>query len=76
MHFSFDERIKLNQRARALDEKQTDIATQKKDRETRLYQKTELSRWNALHSLIGSADGKKYRNFAQGITFELMVSHA
>ncbi|MCK5841402.1 MAG: chromosome segregation protein SMC, partial [Candidatus Sabulitectum sp.] len=26
--------------------------------------------------LIGSADGKKYRNFAQGITFEMMVSHA
>ncbi|WP_299983340.1 AAA family ATPase [Desulfobacula sp.] len=132
---SFDERSKLNQRARALDEKQTDIATRKKDRETRLYQetarkmtdvsldllkkeqaqireslktlgeqvgaikqklsdntsakvklqqkiqlinaqKTEVSRWNALHSLIGSADGKKYRNFAQGITFELMVSHA
>ena len=29
-----------------------------------------------LYSLIGSADGKKYRNFAQGLTFELMVSHA
>ena len=27
-------------------------------------------------SLIRSADGKKYRNFAQGLTFELMVSHA
>ena len=27
-------------------------------------------------SPIGSADGKKYRNFAQGLTFELMVSHA
>ncbi|WP_457554264.1 AAA family ATPase [Desulfobacula sp.] len=39
-------------------------------------QKTELSRWDALHSLIGSADGKKYRNFAQGLTFEVMVSHA
>ncbi len=132
---SFDERSKLNQRARGLDEKQTDIATRKKDRETRLYtetakkmmdvsldilkneqtktlgslktlgehvgaikqklsdntdakvklkqkillidaQKTECTRWEALHSLIGSADGKKYRNFAQGITFELMVSHA
>ncbi len=39
-------------------------------------QKKEYSRWNALHSLIGSADGKKYRNFAQGITFEVMVFHA
>ena len=39
-------------------------------------QKKECQRWDILHSLIGSADGKKYRNFAQGLTFELMVSHA
>lgn len=39
-------------------------------------QKTECARWEALHALIGSADGKKYRNFAQGLTFEVMVSHA
>ena len=41
-----------------------------------LAQKRECDRWNKLHGLIGSSDGKKYRNFAQGITFELMVSHA
>ena len=39
-------------------------------------QKKESVRWEKLHGLIGSADGKKYRNFAQGLTFELMVSHA
>lgn len=39
-------------------------------------QKRESSRWDLLHELIGSADGKKYRNFAQGLTFELMVGHA
>lgn len=39
-------------------------------------QKKECSRWDALHELIGSADGKKYRNFAQGLTFEIMISHA
>ncbi|SMC97737.1 exonuclease SbcC [Desulfocicer vacuolatum DSM 3385] len=39
-------------------------------------QKKECRRWEKLHELIGSADGKKYRNFAQGLTFELMVSHA
>lgn len=39
-------------------------------------QKKECHRWETLHGLIGSADGKKYRNFAQGLTFELMVSHA
>ncbi|MCK5098195.1 MAG: chromosome segregation protein SMC, partial [Desulfobacteraceae bacterium] len=39
-------------------------------------QKKECNRWDILHELIGSADGKKFRNFAQGLTFELMVSHA
>lgn len=39
-------------------------------------QKTECHQWEKLHGLIGSADGKKYRNFAQGLTFELMVAHA
>ena len=39
-------------------------------------QKKECHRWEKLHGLIGSSDGKKYRNFAQGLTFELMVSHA
>ncbi len=33
-------------------------------------------RWKALDNLIGSYDGKKYRNFAQGLTFEIMIGHA
>ncbi|THT98469.1 hypothetical protein E9531_14175 [Lampropedia puyangensis] len=39
-------------------------------------QQRECQRWDHLHALIGSADGKKYRNFAQGLTFEIMVRHA
>ena len=39
-------------------------------------QKQECARWENLHALIGSSDGKKYRNFAQGLTFELMITHA
>ncbi len=39
-------------------------------------QKIECRRWGNLHELIGSSDGKKYRNFAQGLTFEMMVGHA
>jgi exonuclease SbcC len=39
-------------------------------------QKKECARWEQLHALIGSSDGKKFRNFAQGLTFELMVAHA
>jgi len=33
-------------------------------------------RWDRLHLLIGSADGKKFRNFAQGLTFELVIAQA
>ncbi len=39
-------------------------------------QKQEVQRWQVLHDLIGSADGKKYRNFAQGLSFDIMISHA
>ncbi|MGI6657245.1 MAG: AAA family ATPase [Desulfobulbus sp.] len=39
-------------------------------------QRTACRRWNTLHELIGSADGKKYRNFAQGLTLEVVISHA
>ena len=39
-------------------------------------QKDKLQVWQQLHKLIGSADGKKYRTFAQGLTFDIMVSHA
>jgi len=39
-------------------------------------QRRECARWDSLHELIGSADGKKFRNFAQGLTFERMVGHA
>lgn len=39
-------------------------------------QKKECQRWGNLHELIGSSDGKKYRNFAQGLTFEMMIGHA
>jgi exonuclease SbcC len=36
-------------------------------------QKQELERWKALNELIGSADGKKFRTFAQGLTLERLV---
>ncbi len=49
-----------------IKEKQTAIEAQKK----------ECRRWGNLHELIGSADGKKYRNFAQGLTFEMMIGHS
>ncbi len=39
-------------------------------------QKAVVGNWNRLHDLIGSADGRKFRNFAQGLTFEMMIHHA
>ena len=55
----------------------TDAKERVKEKQTNIKaQKKECHQWEKLHDLIGSADGKKYRNFAQGLTFELMVSHA
>ena len=60
-------RLAENEKARAaLRDKQAAIATQQ----------TETRRWQALHDLIGSSDGKKYRNFAQGLTFAAVIAHA
>ena len=53
---------------------------QRKKQHSRLdaleQQRQECRRWQRLHELIGSSDGKKFRNFAQGVTFEMMVGHA
>ncbi|SUX22223.1 Nuclease sbcCD subunit C [Cardiobacterium valvarum] len=60
-------RLAENQKAHAaLRDKQAAIAAQQ----------AETRRWQALHDLIGSADGKKYRNFAQGLTFASVIAHA
>lgn len=61
------QRLKDNDDARA----QQQAVAEKIDR-----QKIEAERWRRLHDLIGSNDGKKFRNFAQGLTFELMIQHA
>ncbi|MEI8173413.1 MAG: AAA family ATPase [Deltaproteobacteria bacterium] len=58
----------------------SDNEKQRRNQQERLktidVQKKECVRWNELHQLIGSADGKKFRNFAQGLTFEMMIAHA
>ena len=59
------------------------LSEDKKQRETQKdriknidAQKKECARWDNLHQIIGSADGKKFRNFVQGLTFEMMTAHA
>jgi len=58
----------------------TENEKQRENRQERLQaldaRKKECARWNDLHELIGSADGKKFRNFAQGLTFEMMTAQA
>jgi exonuclease SbcC len=53
-----------------------DNRLQKEKRQSRLHeieaQKKECLRWQTLRELIGSADGKKFRNFAQGLTYLLV----
>lgn len=39
-------------------------------------QEQENAIWAKLDMLIGSADGKKYRNFVQGLTLDLVLYHA
>ena len=41
-----------------------------KDKE---FQQQICNNWGGLNELIGSADGKKYRNFAQALTFEHLI---
>lgn len=39
-------------------------------------QQQEYHQWKTLNDLIGSKDGHKFRNFAQGLTFEVLIQHA
>lgn len=70
----------FNQKIGAIDQKLKDNDNQKGQQAAQLIainaQKQKLQVWQQLHTLIGSADGKKYRTFAQGLTFEVMISHA
>lgn len=70
----------LNQQIGAIDQKLKDNTSQKGQQAEQIIaideQKQKLQVWQQLHTLIGSADGKKYRTFAQGLTFEVMINHA
>ncbi|NMA46107.1 MAG: AAA family ATPase [Lentisphaerae bacterium] len=39
-------------------------------------QQQSCDKWQSLHDLIGSSDGKVFRNFAQGLTFAIVVRRA
>lgn len=64
---ALSQRIQSNNEARAKGE----LIGQKINIQSRIVEK-----WSRLNDLIGSREGTKYRNFAQGLTFEIVVSHA
>ena len=74
------EQRNLQQEIGGINRKLADNDTARKEQREQAQavdaQKVECGRWDLLHDIIGSADGKKYRNYAQGLTFELLVSHA
>ena len=75
-----NELTQLQQQIGRLSQQLT-LNQEKKDQQQQQLQQSqqqqkELSKWAQLHSLIGSADGKKFRNFAQGITFDILVGQA
>ncbi|MCB9228187.1 MAG: AAA family ATPase [Deltaproteobacteria bacterium] len=39
-------------------------------------QREEALQWDKLNRLIGSADGRKFRSFAQGLTFDCVITYA
>lgn len=55
------------------DENLRTIGKKLKDKE---LQQQICNNWGGLNELIGSADGKKYRNFAQALTFEHLIGLA
>jgi exonuclease SbcC len=42
----------------------------------KLKQEENVKKWGILNDQIGSSDGKKYRNFAQALTFEYLITLA
>ncbi|KAF1078757.1 AAA family ATPase [Methanogenium sp. MK-MG] len=59
-----------------LRRQEDEVARHARQLERIAAQRAETGRWDELHALIGSADGKKFRNFAQGLTFEVMIASA
>ena len=52
------------------------VSSRKQLYEEQKKQQQECQRWGKLNELIGSADGRKFRRFAQGLTFDMMISLA
>ena len=65
--------LRLGSLKGALDRSKKEESAAKSLEKEIALQKTELLRWKAVNDLIGSADGKKFRTFAQSLTLERLV---
>lgn len=85
--FLAEEQAQLDTRQKEIQQKIGELLSRQADNQTAREktaairdqlekQQIECRKWDRLQLLIGSSDGKKYRNFAQGLTFERMVSQA
>lgn len=70
----------VKERIGAINQKSKDNEIAKKEHLEKIIkfekQGVICKKWETLNGLIGQKDGAKFSRFAQGITFEIMVSHA
>jgi exonuclease SbcC len=63
--------------ARAALDRDDEAARQRSGKAAELDRRRRLAeRWKAIDELIGSADGKKFKVFAQSLTLEALLTHA
>ncbi len=74
--FQKEIREKLGAANQKLSDNEKAAAALKDRKEALEKQLREYARWNRLYELIGTAEGKNYRNFVQGLTFGRLVFHA
>jgi exonuclease SbcC len=67
------ERAELSARLRTDDEARRARAERAAQIDT---QRTIAARWDRMNELIGAADGKKFRKFAQSLTFDTLLEQA
>ncbi len=68
---NFSQKIGANRQILNLNaENQAIIGNKLKEKEK---QQAIFEKWSSLNELIGASDGKKYRNFAQALTFEHLI---
>lgn len=65
---------KIGANKQSLNTNEENLKSSKSKLKEKEKQQDIFNKWGKLNELIGSSDGKKYRNFAQALTFEHLVS--